>query len=379
MLSRSWLFSSKLSLSTFPSTKTFQLLSKTASLGADDLIQNLEDLALVTSPPVALLAQLSNRFAAISDKFFPPQILHILDLFGHHNYADEKLFEGFTGRFDDLMARVSPRRIVQIAKLFTTLRFPINHPSIWESYRSSLIEFFPHLRKGSVAIATCMNIQGVQDDVILTGLLTQAIINHQEKNITERQLFMTFERLAGCQKEKQPLEPCIWVDDLAESLRENIKKFQMKESSNEEESKTHAYENLLLLLTSYRLETGNYEYLEMELIKNAQNLNTDSLIEVSTSATQFGLHSFALSGELFERLETVSVESKGWLRCLFSAIKLGFDANGKDLFELHVARGMPEIERFTPKRLLIMARLAALVKRQANSSREAVSLGFNRC
>ncbi|KEP66605.1 UNVERIFIED_CONTAM: hypothetical protein HHA_268260 [Hammondia hammondi] len=76
----------------------------------------------------AFLRVASQRLLALSDRFYPPEILEILSDFASFPYSDEALLAAVAGRLEDQLVEASPKRLAALLSL--SARLGLCHPSI---------------------------------------------------------------------------------------------------------------------------------------------------------------------------------------------------------------------------------------------------------
>ena len=333
----------KLKISSLSPLEVYESISLAPKLGPDAFLRELKKTSLTTSPDVQLLEALSARFLTNSEEFFPPQILESLTLFAECGFSNEKLFEAFTGRANDILANPSPRRITTIISLFSKLNLPLFNPHFWTLFRPHAINNLPHMTSRLVSICAALANQGCVDETFLTGIFTRLEICHQSGVLDD----LGF--LRGCEK-----IACMHSGNLADLI------FSAVEPINGDLTV-----ELLKMVILHRL---GKEALEVD----AGNIsNHEHVINLASEAVSLGVFSPRLAEEVFARLERISPlkNSRSFIRGIDAAAKLAFSpSTPSPAVPLFIQK--LEIGNLSSKRLLTLLRANHLSLGVENSSIE---------
>nr|PIM00955.1 hypothetical protein TGCOUG_268260A [Toxoplasma gondii COUG] len=121
----------------------------------------------------AFLRVASQRFFALSDRFYPPEILDILSDFASFSYSDEALLAAVAGRLEDQLVEPSPKRLAALLSL--SARLGLCHPSIRDPLTKHIEEKM-YAFDAALLASLCRTVGSLLSPrlPLLDGLATQA-------------------------------------------------------------------------------------------------------------------------------------------------------------------------------------------------------------
>ncbi|KFG39117.1 hypothetical protein TGDOM2_268260 [Toxoplasma gondii GAB2-2007-GAL-DOM2] len=121
----------------------------------------------------AFLRVASQRFFALSDRFYPPEILDILSDFASFPYSDEALLAAVAGRLEDQLVEPSPKRLAALLSL--SARLGLCHPSIRDPLTKHIEEKM-YAFDAALLASLCRTVGSLLSPrlPLLDGLATQA-------------------------------------------------------------------------------------------------------------------------------------------------------------------------------------------------------------
>ncbi|CBZ54011.1 conserved hypothetical protein [Neospora caninum Liverpool] len=126
--------------------------------------------AKVVDAPLVRLA--SRRLSALSDQFYPPEIMELLEVFAAFPFSDEPLLAAVASRLDDLLTDPSPKRLASLLSIYARLGFchPVVQDPLMKCIEEKMHTFDAGLLPGLCRSATSLLSPRVP---ILDGLATQ--------------------------------------------------------------------------------------------------------------------------------------------------------------------------------------------------------------
>ena len=305
----------------------------------------LYQLTTVQSPEPEILTALSRRFRDSVEQYYPHQIIEVMKLFASFGYSDDRLFDAFAGRVEDILAEPSALRIIQIADLFARLRLPLDHPSIHEIYSDNLRKQLPYIRRGIVSLSASFAELCYRNEDVLEGMVAQMQVMHRSHAISTEQFLRGAVNIACMHSDNLNSEgdACNTSDNwLRKQLLEAANSKELSEpdfstgrlvTPDRESHRSAEMQKALHLLLQHTISARLGESKGAKKFPISDDLKTDEIVELTQNAARHGMFSPNLAEATVGRLERARWTDSFFLAGIKAAARASAckDADSKEL------------------------------------------------